>query len=662
MIDMSKLKAPGWKRVVAELSATAPDDNTFLVRLVSVLGQVAGARQVVLFAIDSAAGDEQTEHGEARSLFVWPTQPGGGQTVQSEVEYAPDARSAAAACASANETRVFGLEKEDKLYDGAKAGFIIALPIPSAISESGAGLQPRTAVTLLVDHRSEQALQTTMALVETLAGYIHAHAARQQLKRTRAASASLDLASRLIASVNSAPNFKGSALQLVNDLMRQMKVDRAALGLVRKVGRTGSGSVRIVSISDTEHIDRRMSMVQKLEAAMDECLDQEQPILHPAPPESGEEGDVLLAQAITHAHRELASSDAKLKIASLPLRVEEEVIGVITIETGGDGQVDLGTIELLQATLDLIAPVLEIRRSDDRALPTRAWDSCLKTASWAVGPKHTVWKMVGLIVMIAAVCVFLVHVPYRVEAPATLQPRTKQAVSVPFAGVIAAVPDGIEAGVEVAVGDVLVEMDDSELRLRLDGSSSDLLQAQKESDALLKAGKLSEADQANARAAQAQASIDQFQYYIDRAAITAPIAGTIIQGNLKDKVGAAVEVGEMLYEIAPLDDIVILADVDDRDIKLIQDRLEEDGSVGGYIATKAYPGRKFEIEIERIVPLARAEEGVNAFEVRAKLVDRSVGWMRPGMEGLVKFDTGRKTIAHIATRRIKDVLNLWLWW
>jgi hypothetical protein len=89
-----------------------------------------------------------------------------------------------------------------------------------------------------------------------------------------------------------------------------MRADRVALGWVKGIG--DSGAVRVVAVSDTEMIDRRMAMIQKLEGAMDECLDQEQAVLYPPPKaEGGEEADVLLAQAITHAHRELAASDAR---------------------------------------------------------------------------------------------------------------------------------------------------------------------------------------------------------------------------------------------------------------------------------------------------------------------------------------------------------------
>ena len=79
--------------------------------------------------------------------------------------------------------------------------------------------------------------------------YVHGHAARTSLRRTQTASFAFDLATRLIASINTSPNFKGACLQLVNELSKQFGLDRVALGWVR------NDTVRTQAISDTEFFD-----------------------------------------------------------------------------------------------------------------------------------------------------------------------------------------------------------------------------------------------------------------------------------------------------------------------------------------------------------------------------------------------------------------------
>ena len=74
MIELSNLKTPAWQRIVAELSAPAADDRLFLVRLTSVLGQVSGARQAVLFQVPPPT-NESPAGPEPRAALVWPLPP-----------------------------------------------------------------------------------------------------------------------------------------------------------------------------------------------------------------------------------------------------------------------------------------------------------------------------------------------------------------------------------------------------------------------------------------------------------------------------------------------------------------------------------------------------------------------------------------------------------
>ena len=92
MIDLSsKLRGPEWGRVVAELARPAPDDQSFYARLVSVLHQVSGARQAVLFSVAAE------EEAEPRALVVWPPAGAGQQaSVEADREMKSAARSAAA--------------------------------------------------------------------------------------------------------------------------------------------------------------------------------------------------------------------------------------------------------------------------------------------------------------------------------------------------------------------------------------------------------------------------------------------------------------------------------------------------------------------------------------------------------------------------------------
>lgn len=651
MVDLSRLSSPGWQRLVAQLAAAAPDEATYLMRLTAALGQVAAARQAALHLVEPPPADAgSSAEAQARVVLLWPGPSGTGAT---ELELANERTSAAIAAGTAGQLRVFGLDREDGLYDGRHEGYVVAVPLSA--EQPG----PRYVVTLAIDGRSQAALQTTLALVEVLAGYTVTHRLRQQLTRSREATAALELAGRLIASLNAAPSFRGAALQVCNDLVRQLAADRVALGWARST-RSGE-AIRVIAVSDTEHLDRRLRMIQAMESAMEECLDQAQAVLFPQPPATGPEADSLLATAITHAHRELVAGDARLKVASLPLRVDDRVVGVLTVEVGGEGRLDVETVERLQATLDLIAPVLHVRRLADRSLAGHAWAAARRAGSWAVGPRHTGWKLAGLALAALVVALVVVHVPYRVEAPAVLEPTTRRVIAAPYDGRLVRLGEGIEPGAAVTAGQLLVQLDTAERELQASEARAAIFQARTEAQAAFQAGKLAERDQAEARARAAEAQLALLEHYIAEARIVAPIDGTIVAGDLRDRIGATVRLGDPLLEIAPLDQTTVIARVSDRDIKLIQDRLDRGETVRGQIVTKAFPARPFDVVVERVIPLAQPERGVNAFEVRARL-EQVAPWFRPGMEAIARLDTGRRSLLDIGTRRIRETLRLWLWW
>lgn len=633
----------------------------FLARLLAILGQVSAAKQAVLLGVT------QGESGEdVRPLLVWPAgvDQGGTQVApvasDDDVQRRLDVLSAARAAAESRQTRVFGFDADDQMYDAGQKGYMIGVCVPTPEDEP-----IRHVVTMLIEQRTQQALQTTLALVEVIAGYTHHHAAAQALRQLRASSVALDLAARLIAAINHAPRFKGACLQLVNDLSRQLHLDRVALGWVKGLGEE-SGVVRCIAMSDTEDLDRRMELVRRLETAMDECLDQQQAVLHPSPPEKGDGADVLLSQAITHAHRELASGDARLRVASVPLRIGDRVVGVLTVESADEASpLSAEVVEWLQSSMDLVTPVLEVRRSDDRALPVRAMVSARRAGAWVVGPRHTLWKLAGLVVIALAIAVTFVQVPYRIEAPFELMARQQRVISAPYDGVIERLGEGIRKGERVTQGQVLAEMRTTELRLAMHQAMSQRLQAQTKLDDALQSGKAGDAELARTEVAAADAQIDLLNHRIEHASLRSPIDGVIVDGDLENRIGSTVQLGDALFVVARLDDLVAVAKVDDRDVSYVRE------GAHGALARKSDPAERIPIEVERIVPMAMPESGHNAFEVRAAIaldrVDQEraaavVASLRPGMEGLVKIDTGDRTIAWILSRRIRDAVRLWMWW
>lgn len=696
MIDVSNIKAPGWQRVVSDLAVSMPDDRVFLLRLLSTLGQVSGAKQAVLFTITGPAMEKGP--AEAKPALAWPFQAdivdaqgrlaitpeelsGGTRANPEQIDKFKDVQGAARGAAGTRQVGVFSLEDTGGAFYDAGQGtsgggakwFVIAAPVMGGLAHEAPTLPLRGVITLLVESRSRQALQSIVALVEVLTGYAFTHEAQQALRRTKQASASLDLAARLISAMNTASNFKGCAIQLCNDLCRQLSADRVGLGWVQgspalwtvahSMGRQRpeKRELHLRALSDTENLDRRMELCRRIEAAMEECLDQEQTVLFPRPGAEGPGSDAVLSQTITHAHRELAKGDATLRVASFPLRVVdgrgERIVGVLLLESSGQTRLDVNATELVQATLDLVTPVLAVRASDDRHLGLRTWDAMLQAAAWAVGPRHTAWKAAGIALMLATAVLFLGRTTYRVGAPFEMQADVRRIVPSPINGVVASIPQGIEPGRDVKAGDVLAELDTREMRLQATEMFARYTEAQSKADEALRKGDSASMKQFSAQAEQAKARHDLAVLNIERSTITSPIDGTIIAGDIKDKVGAMVKVGDTLFEVADRRSMVVKARVEDRDISFIHP------GQTGEVSPKANPALAVPFVVDQIVPLSTATDGVNAYEVRGRFTDQKpADWFLPGLEGQAKFNTEKRSFAWIVSRRVIDQLRVWLWW
>jgi multidrug efflux pump subunit AcrA (membrane-fusion protein) len=130
----------------------------------------------------------------------------------------------------------------------------------------------------------------------------------------------------------------------------------------------------------------------------------------------------------------------------------------------------------------------------------------------------------------------------------------------------------------------------------------------------------------------------------------------VLQGDLENKLGATVKQGDNLIEIGKPNNLKVelkIADRDIQDVKLGQ---------SGTIATLAFPGRKFPIKIDNIVPKPNAEEGDNRFTVYGSLdpENRSQQWL-PGETGEARIDIRPEPLIWQWTHRLTEWARLKLW-
>jgi RND family efflux transporter MFP subunit len=246
----------------------------------------------------------------------------------------------------------------------------------------------------------------------------------------------------------------------------------------------------------------------------------------------------------------------------------------------------------------------------------------------------------------------LVDGTYRVSADAAIEGETQRAITAPIAGFVKEAPR--RAGDTVKKGDVIGRFDDRDLRLDRVRLSSQQGQYSKQYREAMAKHDRPQAAIVTAQLEQVEAQIALVDEQLARVEMVAPFDGVIVSGDLSQRLGAPVERGQVLFEVAPLDDFRIALQVDEHDFAQVLPGQR------GEIVVSSMPYQSFAFTVTKITAVNNAKDGANRFRVEARL-DAKPERLRPGMEGVGKIEVDERRLIWIWTHSLVDRLRLWLW-
>jgi hypothetical protein len=459
-----------------------------------------------------------------------------------------------------------------------------------------------------------------------------AHGAEQDrlLDRSRAA---LDL----LGSALDHERFEAAAMATVTGLAVRSKCSRVSLGFLNKT------SVAVKVISHTAQFGHQMNLVSCLGAAMDEALDQHCVILYP------ERADQLVA---TSAHAELSRVQRDGQVLTIPLLVGERFVGALTFERAPDVPFDLETVELLELVTSVVGPVLEEKRQNDRWLIVKVGESFHQQLTRLFGPGHLARKLIATAIVAAALFLTFAHGTYRVDADSRIEGLVRRAVVAPYDGFIKEAT--ARAGDTVSEGQVLAALEDRDLLLERLKWVTERQQHLYEYDKALATRQPAAINVIRSQVDQAEAQIKLLDEQLARIKLRTSIAGLVVSGDLSQLIGASVQRGQVLFEVAPLDSYRVILGVDEREVGQI-----EPGQTGEVVVS-ALPNEPLSFKVDKITPIAEAQSGRNVFRVEGRLTDNPAH-LRPGMEGIGKIEIGRRSLAWIWLHPLIDWARIWSW-
>lgn len=420
---------------------------------------------------------------------------------------------------------------------------------------------------------------------------------------TNVAAALLELANQLVA----AGNELAVCRRLVEGLKEICELDSIAVALV------GSGrNSKIRAISGLAKFDPQASGVRILEAAVVHCLSMEQPA-------ESEPGDG------THE-----------RPWSLPLRSPSgQVFGACAI-VFLPATDNASRRAIVRTSLEVIAPIFEAALEVVR----RRSSGVLRRSLRRIFAVRRTWLVGGLIFAAA-----FVPLPLPVRCECRIEPQVRRSVAAPYNAVWR--KSHVRPGDVVAVGQTLGSLDDSELQRELAAATAERDRAAKSADVNAAAGKTAAAqiDRLEVRRIEQRRAL--LLSRLSNVEVKSPIAGIVLSGEWERAEGAPLKQGTVLFEIAPLDRVVVEAFVPEADL----DRLAKGASAT--VVVDARPGEHRATTIERLHPRASLRDAANVFTAEITL-DNADGSLRPGMQGRVDIAAPARSIASIAADRFRS--------
>ena len=436
--------------------------------------------------------------------------------------------------------------------------------------------------------------------------------------------------------------FQASATAVATELAGILGCERVSMGFLKR------RHARVLALSHSASFGKKANVIRAIEAVMDEAIDQEATVVYP----SLDGGPFQ----VVREHEKLVQEHGAESVCTVPFTEGDRFLGALVLERPDGRFFDRDTVEFCQHAAALLGPVLDVKRRDDRWLIQKAFDSLGQLLEKLFGPRHIGLKL-GTVAAVLLVAFFtFAEGDYRITADAVLEGTVQRAIAAPLRGYVSEAR--VRAGDVVREGQVLALLDDRDMRLERLKWSSQKAQRSNEYREALASHDRAKVRILAAQIQQADAQIALIDEQLTRSRIVAPFDGIVVAGDLSQSLGAPVERGDVLFQVAPLDAYRIILKVDEREISPVA------VGQGGDLALSGRPGDLLPMTVEKITPVSTAEEGANRFRVEARLEPGDLAKLRPGMEGVGKIYVDQRKLAWIWTHKIWHWLRMffWTWW
>lgn len=431
-----------------------------------------------------------------------------------------------------------------------------------------------------------------------------------------------------------ADTFKRSLFTLATELEKFFGCQRVAIG-------TGTNhTCRVHAVSGMSSDEKRTLGFSQLGAAMRESIAIGAMMVWP-----GQE-DLIKEVVVSANHDDLLHSFKSGRLIVAPLRHDASGFSgaLVLLWPAGSPPVNRRSYRLICACQPHLGSLVSfLKKSKPGAL--RA--GVLKF--WRGGRVKRITAAVGVA---AFIITMLFPVTYRVPADCRVQPVMRRTVAAPFENLLH--KSFVKPGDNVEEGQILAELDGREIRVGLAESIAAQSAALKKRDNAMVLADPSMLQMAQLEADRLSLEVQRLRFRSENLIIRSPINGVVITGDLEKSEGVPVTAGQKLFEIAPLDQMLIEIAIPATAIRHVESGMPV------HLRFESNSGEKRTSVLGKVHPVSEITDGRNVFIGEAFLANEHEV-LRPGMKGSVRIESRKKPLAWIFFHGLWDFVRLKLW-
>lgn len=488
-----------------------------------------------------------------------------------------------------------------------------------------------------------QALRSESYLLQSLAGYFQLFASNTRLRQSNQDRDRLVALLETGKTISQHLDLERLGFAVVNQTPQIVSCDRCSLALL------SGQKFRMEAVSGHDVWDRHSLVSRRLATAIERVAEADQKIYVADRDPSG----LRTSEDLIHTLREyLDEAKTTRSLAVFPIKFGEDLVGGWAFESTKPSAFAPEDLGLLSVLGDLVGTAVHNARQHSSLPLIRLSKRLSSIREKLFGKGHLREKLIP-ICAIAAVVMMFVPWNYRVNAKCTIGPVKKRVCVARVDGLLSEA--NFREGQLVYRGQILARLEASDFEQELREAQKNLDQALIRINMKRGEGATAERQMWQAEAEKIKVEIEHLEQKIRLAKMRSPVDGIIVSRDIQSAVGNPVQKGQVLCEVAPLDNVRLEVAVPEEKVADIPR-----DAAKGVFALNAFAEQEFPFTVQDIRQTSEVVEGDNVFIVTGDIPNPDKKF-RLGMAGAAKIECGRKAVGHILFDDLVNYLRMKLW-